>query len=186
MKELKEKTAVSTAKLVGLSLASGGLYLLCHLLQNQKEYKKQLGDSVLPEGLMLATIITWGLSAYAKTIACTTFNQKWIKQSDVNTAINWVSLSGLLNLAAGISLIILAFKMKAALEEKMQRPLNGFLTFFFNIFYINHVIDNFDKVPATVKAAVNTDDLEKYAELLQKGILSQDEFDAKKKEILGL
>eukprot|EP01080_Neovahlkampfia_damariscottae_P012407 gene12407-6074_t len=38
----------------------------------------------------------------------------------------------------------------------------------------------------TTKTTETIDDLEKYADLLKKGILTQQEFDAKKKQILGL
>lgn len=41
-------------------------------------------------------------------------------------------------------------------------------------------------VVETVPAASNADELKKYKELLDSGIISQEEFDAKKKQLLGL
>ena len=45
---------------------------------------------------------------------------------------------------------------------------------------------NAKNAPVVVASASNADELKKFKELLDLGIISQEEFDAKKKQLLGL
>ncbi len=98
----------------------------------------------------------------------------------------------------GILFTIIAFKIRKVLISYTKNDLNqdlkmnGFLTFLFNIFYVNHKINQI--VSGNISGNQNsnnvpqddiTSQLEKLNDLKEKGILSQDEFDNKKQELLA-
>ena len=165
--ELKDEMAISTGKLIGLSIVSVGLYFLYYLSKNQDKFDKAVGKEILSGKLFLSYIITWGLSDYFTAVGMTTW-------------------SSLLNFVSGVLIIVLAFKAKTALEEFSGKKMNPFATFFFTFFYINYFLNNHDNAASVSNAPTNVEQIEKLADMLQKGIITQDEFDAKKKELLDL
>ena len=50
----------------------------------------------------------------------------------------------------------------------------------------NSVVHNVQPASVVINNSSNADELKKYKELLDMGVISQEEFDAKKKELLGL
>ena len=50
----------------------------------------------------------------------------------------------------------------------------------------NSVVHNVQPAPVVINNSSNADELKKYKELLDMGAISQEEYDQKKKELLGL
>ena len=180
MKELEDKMAISTGKFIGLTLASGGLYFLYYIFTNRERFNKEFDKEVISNSMILGIIITYGLSSLFTGFAFGMLNGR-AKEA----AAAFSMISSLLSFASTVLIILIAFKSKAVLEERTGKQMNWFFTCILTFFYINHFIKNQSNSVAGNNSS-NIDDLEKFASMLEKGILTQDEFDAKKKELLGL
>ena len=119
-----------------------------------------------------------------------------------------IDFSNLLGFVSFISGIVISFKMKDILKEfsdnnEMIISYNWFLTFFLNIMYINYKInENIDYIaqnsivdkeetPTSDKETTSEktpespeDRLQKLADVKEKGLINEDEFNSKKEEIL--
>ena len=105
--------------------------------------------------------------------------------------------------------VVIAFSMKKVLKEfsdnnEMNISYNGFLTFFLNFVYINYKVnENIDSIaqnkivdkvdtPTSNKEEITSektpdspeDRLKKLADMKEKGLINEDEFNTKKEEIL--
>lgn len=186
MKNLKGKTSENTFVLFGLTIATAGLYYLYYLIKNRQAIVDELGEEALPQGLFKTLVIVWGVADLCGALSLALLPDR----SAYKEAVALANFGGLFNFAITVILIILAFKTKAAIENKTNQRVSGAATFFFTFFYINDVINKDGErsnSSATVKSQEsNLEDLARYNELLQQGILTQEEFDAKKKEILAI
>jgi len=131
-----------------------------------------------------------GDSWFAQSLA-----HKAVFEIDAHEMINILMVK--LNYLVGILLIIIAFKIRKLLqiytksELNKDLKMNGFLIFFLTIFYTNYKMNKIITGNIIDKQNINnspnndiTEQLEKINDLKVKGILSQDEFDKKKKDLL--
>jgi len=129
--ELKDKIDTKTVNMVLLSIATVGLYLLLWLYRSNliisETTKIRLADN---------TYIIW-------LTVCLGLGGAF---SGTDSALDLVGF--ILILAANVLYIVWAFKAKKALSEyalsefKIDLRMNGFYTFFLNVFYINYCIND--------------------------------------------
>ena len=175
----------STAKLVALTCLTMGFYLAYRLGVMRCALRQRFDTEVLSAPLLLSYLIVTGLGLFNKNIALfMAFTAR--RRSEMEAAQGFDIIASLFFFAAAILLIILSFKAKTILEEKLARPLSGAGTFFFSAFYLNYALRCADASPAAAAAGLHNaaEQLERYAAMLEKGLLTREEFDAKKKALL--
>ncbi len=209
-KQILEEIKESQAKLIILTILTGGIYFVLQLYKNQDKYNAlNDGDNkVIPDWIFyvfFATLLITGLCGFGMNnsfdgiiTSVNSMNRGGAKRNyETYQALSIIST--FVTVLGSILWIITAFKIKSALEDYTRKELNqelganAFLTFLFTIFYINHKVNqivsgNLTGVPTSNNNS-GTDDissqLEKLADLKEKGILSQEEFDTKKQELLS-
>ena len=164
---------------------------------SRKKILNQLTESKITESLPAFFVITSILSAFLQGYGET--------QLDGESAI---ALSGLFQLISFVLMVVIAFQMKKVLEEfsvnnEMKISYNGFLTFLLSFIYINYklnenidyiaqnsIVDKeetttSDKEITSEKTPESPEDrLQKLAEMKEKGLINEDEFNSKKEVIL--
>ena len=164
---------------------------------SRKKILNQLTESKITESLPAFFVITSILSAFLQGYGET--------QLDGESAI---ALSGLFQLISFVLMVVIAFQMKKVLEEfsvnnEMKISYNGFLTFLLSFMYINYklnenidyiaqnsIVDKeetttSDKEITSEKTPESPEDrLQKLAEMKEKGLINEDEFNSKKEVIL--
>ena len=164
---------------------------------SRKKIINQLTESKINESLPAFFVITSILSAFLQGYGET--------QLDGESAI---ALSGLFQLISVVLMVVIAFQMKKVLEEfsvnnEMKISYNGFLTFLLSFMYINYklnenidyiaqnsIVDKeetttSDKEITSEKTPESPEDrLQKLAEMKEKGLINEDEFNSKKELIL--
>ena len=164
---------------------------------SRKKILNQLTESKITESLPVIFVITAILSVFLQGYGET--------QLDGESAI---ALSGLFQLISVVLMIVIAFQMKKVLEEfsvnnEMKISYNGFLTFLLSFIYINYklnenidyiaqnsIVDKeetttSDKEITSEKTPESPEDrLQKLAEMKEKGLINEDEFNSKKEVIL--
>ena len=164
---------------------------------SRKKILNQLTESKITESLPVIFVITSILSAFLQGYGET--------QLDGESAI---ALSGLFQLISFVLMVVIAFQMKKVLEEfsvnnEMKISYNGFLTFLLSFIYINYklnenidyiaqnsIVDKeetttSDKEITSEKTPESPEDrLQKLAEMKEKGLINEDEFNSKKEVIL--
>ena len=164
---------------------------------SRKKILNQLTESKINESLPAFFVITSILSAFLQGYGET--------QLDGESAI---ALSGLFQLISVVLMVVIAFQMKKVLEEfsvnnEMKISYNGFLTFLLSFIYINYklnenidyiaqnsIVDKeetttSDKEITSEKTPESPEDrLQKLAEMKEKGLINEDEFNSKKELIL--
>jgi len=164
---------------------------------SRKKILNQLTESKITESLPVIFVITSILSVFLQGYGET--------QLDGESAI---ALSGLFQLISFVLMVVIAFQMKKVLEEfsvnnEMKISYNGFLTFLLSFMYINyklnenidHIAQNSivdkeetttsDKEITSEKTPESPEDrLQKLAEMKEKGLINEDEFNSKKEVIL--
>ena len=164
---------------------------------SRKKILNQLTESKINESLPAFFVITSILSAFLQGYGET--------QLDGESAI---ALSGLFQLISFVLMVVIAFQMKKVLEEfsvnnEMKISYNGFLTFLLSFMYFNYKLnENIDYIaqnsivdkeetPTSDKEITSEktpespeDRLQKLAEMKEKGLINEDEFNSKKEVIL--
>ena len=164
---------------------------------SRKKILNQLTESKITESLPAIFVITSILSVFLQGYGET--------QLDGESAI---ALSGLFQLLSFVLMVVIAFQMKKVLEEfsvnnEMKISYNGFLTFLLSFMYINYklnenidyiaqnsIVDKeetttSDKEITSEKTPESPEDrLQKLAEMKEKGLINEDEFNSKKEVIL--
>tara|TARA_B100000809_G_scaffold73925_1_gene71691 strand:+ start:292 stop:900 length:609 start_codon:yes stop_codon:yes gene_type:complete len=164
---------------------------------SRKKILNQLTESKITESLPVIFVITSILSVFLQGYGET--------QLDGESAI---ALSGLFQLISFVLMVVIAFQMKKVLEEfsvnnEMKISYNGFLTFLLSFMYINYklnenidyiaqnsIVDKeetttSDKEITSEKTPESPEDrLQKLAEMKEKGLINEDEFNSKKEVIL--
>ena len=115
-----------------LTIATVGIYPIIWLFNNYKIIDKVTNSTTATDTYVIWIAVCVGLSsAFAGTGE---------EIMDV--------LSGVLTIASSVLYIVWAFRAKKSLQEyalnihKIDLRMNGFYTFFFNIYYINFCINN--------------------------------------------
>jgi len=163
---------------------------------SRKKILNQLTESKINESLPSFFVITSILSAFLQGYGETQLDQSAI------------TVGGLLQLISVVLMVVIAFQMKKVLEEfsvnnEMKISYNGFLTFLLSFIYINYKLNEnidyiaqnsiVDKEETTTSEKEITsektpdspeDKLQKLGDLKEKGLLTEDEFNSKKAEIL--
>ena len=164
---------------------------------SRKKILNQLTESKINESLPAFFVITSILSAFLQGYGET--------QLDGESAI---ALSGLFQLISFVLMVVIAFQMKKVLEEfsvnnEMKISYNGFLTFLLSFMYINYKLnENIDYIAQNSivdKEETTTSDkeitsektpespeekLQKLADMKEKGLISEEDYNNKKEEIL--
>jgi len=165
-----------TGKLVGLTAATGGLYIFLHLFKVLKPLNKKLKDAINPT-VFLVAVILFGLglqissraaaSAVSANSIVENYRSEFLRYADrasyteiieqstmiisqIGDSLDfaWLvnTLAEFLIIGSSIAFIMIAFKMKKALESytkdelDFDLKLNPVATAFFSIFYINFSI----------------------------------------------
>ena len=143
---------VPTGKFILLTIATGGVYYFMHMFKLQTSLNDKIKNMVHPILLLIvAGMFAWGLIIDAWAFEMMADAQLLEDISASNTAFSITKFVKLVNYAYGIMIIVIAFQMKKALEtyaaERLRQnvKLNPFATFFFNFFYINHILDKWSK-----------------------------------------
>ena len=163
---------------------------------SRKKILNQLTESKINESLPSFFVITSILSAFLQGYGETQLDQSAI------------TVGGLLQLISVVLMVVIAFQMKKVLEEfsvnnEMKISYNGFLTFLLSFIYINYklnenidyiaqnsIVDKeetttSDKEITSEKTPESPEDrLQKLAEMKEKGLINEDEFNSKKEVIL--
>ena len=163
---------------------------------SRKKILNQLTESKINESLPAFFVIASILSAFLQGYGETQLDQSAI------------TVSGLLQLISVVLMVVIAFQMKKVLEEfsvnnEMKISYNGFLTFLLSFIYINYklnenidyiaqnsIVDKeetttSDKEITSEKTPESPEDrLQKLAEMKEKGLINEDEFNSKKEVIL--
>ena len=176
--------AQPSGKFICLSIITLGVYTLYSLIRHQDKFNSAVGKDAISQNLMLSLVLAWGgcdliisLAQVAEIMSST--------RAGLSMAESLYSISAILGWTVSIILIVMAFNAKAALEDKFNVKLNAFWTFLFNFLYINHFLNKPVEISVAAKnKSSNADELEKYASMFERGVLTQEEFDFKKKEIL--
>ena len=163
---------------------------------SRKKILNQLTESKINESLPSFFVITSILSAFLQGYGETQLDQSAI------------TVGGLLQLISVVLMVVIAFQMKKVLEKfsvnnEMKISYNGFLTFLLSFIYINYklnenidyiaqnsIVDKeetttSDKEITSEKTPESPEDrLQKLAEMKEKGLINEDEFNSKKEVIL--
>ena len=143
---------IGTGKLIGLSFVTGWIFFWIHLYKMVNTVSKQFNYAIGAK-LKLTAIIFTGLSYTMYNLASSRLSMlsnhptKYAVKYAVEESMLLSSIGGLLASIGGVLLIILAFKLKKALEEyakvklNYDFKLNPFATFFFTFIYINYAIN---------------------------------------------
>ena len=173
---------------------------------SRKNSLNKIAGSKISDALVIIYLITSIL-----WILLSGYSQVLINMGNLFEIIQGVNYSNYANicmLVAIILQIVIAFSMKNILKEfsennEMNISYNGFFTFLFNYVYINYKInENIDYIaqnsivdkeetPTSVKETTSEktpespeDRLQKLADMKEKGLINEDEFNSKKEEIL--
>ena len=163
---------------------------------SRKKILNQLTESKINESLPAFFVITSILSAFLQGYGETQFDESAI------------AVGGFLSFISVVLMVVIAFQMKKVLEEfsvnnEMKISYNGFLTFLLSFMYINYklnenidyiaqnsIVDKeetttSDKEITSEKTPESPEDrLQKLAEMKEKGLINEDEFNSKKEVIL--
>ena len=163
---------------------------------SRKKILNQLTESKITESLPAFFVITSILSAFLQGYGETQFDESAI------------AVGGFLSFISVVLMVVIAFQMKKVLEEfsvnnEMKISYNGFLTFLLSFMYINYklnenidyiaqnsIVDKeetttSDKEITSEKTPESPEDrLQKLAEMKEKGLINEDEFNSKKEVIL--
>ena len=163
---------------------------------SRKKIINQLTESKINESLPAFFVITSILSAFLQGYGETQFDESAI------------AVGGFLSFISVVLMVVIAFQMKKVLEEfsvnnEMKISYNGFLTFLLSFIYINYklnenidyiaqnsIVDKeetttSDKEITSEKTPESPEDrLQKLAEMKEKGLINEDEFNSKKEVIL--
>ena len=163
---------------------------------SRKKILNQLTESKINESLPAFFVITSILSAFLQGYGETQFDESAI------------AVGGFLSFISVVLMVVIAFQMKKVLEEfsvnnEMKISYNGFLTFLLSFIYINYKLNEnidyiaqnsiVDKEETTTSEKEITsektpespeDRLQKLAEMKEKGLINEDEFNSKKEVIL--
>ena len=163
---------------------------------SRKKNLNQLTESKINESLPAFFVITSILSAFLQGYGETQFDESAI------------AVGGFLSFISVVLMVVIAFQMKKVLEEfsvnnEMKISYNGFLTFLLSFIYINYklnenidyiaqnsIVDKeetttSDKEITSEKTPESPEDrLQKLAEMKEKGLINEDEFNSKKEVIL--
>ena len=163
---------------------------------SRKKILNQLTESKINESLPAFFVITSILSAFLQGYGETQFDESAI------------AVGGFLSFISVVLMVVIAFQMKKVLEEfsvnnEMKISYNGFLTFLLSFMYINYKLnENIDYIaqnsivdkeetPTSDKEITSEktpespeDRLQKLAEMKEKGLINEDEFNSKKEVIL--
>ena len=163
---------------------------------SRKKIINQLTESKINESLPAFFVITSILSAFLQGYGETQFDESAI------------AVGGFLSFISVVLMVVIAFQMKKVLEEfsvnnEMKISYNGFLTFLLSFMYINYklnenidyiaqnsIVDKeetttSDKEITSEKTPESPEDrLQKLAEMKEKGLINEDEFNSKKEVIL--
>jgi len=163
---------------------------------SRKKILNQLTESKINESLPAFFVITSILSAFLQGYGETQFDESAI------------AVGGFLSFISVVLMVVIAFQMKKVLEEfsvnnEMKISYNGFLTFLLSFIYINYklnenidyiaqnsIVDKeetttSDKEITSEKTPESPEDrLQKLAEMKEKGLINEDEFNSKKEVIL--
>lgn len=189
IKDLKSEIGESTWKLLILDIVTGGIYTFIWLIDRYRIFNRTAGKMIIDRNLIIASAVSLGIGDYITGF------------SDKPTG----SVIGMLfTLGGGVIQIIIAFKLAGILEGKVQsefrvvKHFNVFYLVIFNIFYINYIIQHLDQIEQDAKTTSlhsstmndqSQDDamvqLEKLADMKDKGILTDDEFRAQKAKLLS-
>ncbi len=193
-KDILVKIAESPVLFIVLGIITLGGYLHLHIYKNQDNYNALSDEGeVVPNWMIFSSLAAYVLSGLILLI-----RDLFMSSMTLSNFNKLHTISNNVLLIVGIFMVIIAFKMKTILTNYTQNKLNkdlkmnGFLTVLFNIFYVNHKINQIvsGNIPGNQNSNnVPQDDitsqLEKLNDLKEKGILSQDEFNAKKQELLA-
>jgi predicted membrane protein len=130
--ELKDKVNTKTLNMVLLSIATAGIYLLLWLYKSNQKINETTKIKVVDDTYVIWVAVCLGWSGALSNLGDVLFD----------------SLSGILLIALNALYIVWAFKAKNALSEyalnehKIDLRMNGFYTFFLNIFYVNYCIND--------------------------------------------
>ena len=173
---------------------------------SRKNSLNKIAGSKISDGLVIVYLITSIIS-----LLLSGYSQVLINMGNLFEKIQGVNYSNYANicmLVAIILQIVIAFSMKNILKEfsennEMNISYNGFFTFLFNYVYINFKInENIDYIaensivdkeetPTSDKETTSEktpespeDRLKKLADMKEKGLINEDEFNSKKEVIL--
>ena len=130
--ELKDKINTKTLNMALLSIATAGIYLLLWLYKSNQKINETTKIKVVDDTYIIWVAVCLGWSGALSNLGDVLFD----------------SLSGILLIALNALYIVWAFKAKNALSEhalnehKIDLRMNGFYTFFLNIFYVNYCIND--------------------------------------------
>ncbi|MFG6204859.1 MULTISPECIES: hypothetical protein [Pseudomonas] len=130
--ELKDKINTKTLNMVLLSMATAGLYLLLWLYKSNQKISETTKIKLVDDTYIIWLAVCLGWCGLLSNLGDVLFD----------------TLSFALMIAYNALYIVWAFKAKNALSEyalnvhKIDLRMNGFYTFFFNIFYVNYCIND--------------------------------------------
>lgn len=130
--ELKDKINTKTLNMVLLSMATAGLYLLLWLYKSNQKISETTKIKLVDDTYIIWLAVCIGWCSMLTNLGDVLFD----------------TLSFGLMIAYNALYIVWAFKARKALSEyalnvhKIDLRMNGFYTFFFNIFYVNYCIND--------------------------------------------
>lgn len=115
-----------------------------------------------------------------------------LADGEFRLANNISSFTGIISLVSFIILIVTALQIRKIVElifahEGIKKDINIILTVIFQCVYIYYVLNKSSieqNIPSQTPATDITDKLEKLSALLEKGVLSKEEFENEKKKLL--
>lgn len=156
------QNTMSTLNLIIFSLLTMGLFGYLQIRIMNKEIQQTTQQKTSSHSYIFTAGLLLGLSFLFSSIDLSLMNSSfnllsegvWREREDVEIlyylAIFVSVISTLLSISASILYIIWAFKMRTILTSYAEKnnitlPLNGFLTFIFNYFYINYKLNEFNQ-----------------------------------------
>ena len=180
IRDLKSEIGESTGKMVALGILTFGVYYFIWLIERYNVFNRLSSHKIIDRNLIVAAAIVMGIGNYMSLI------------SEMGTAV--MAIENMCNIGWAVLFIAMAFKMARVLEDHIRGELqvakhfNSFYLVIFNIFYINYIIQHLDEIEqeSGIRDGNNLDQLEKLAQLKEKGVLSDEEFQAQKAKLLAL
>lgn len=130
--DLKDHVNLKTTTFVGLTVATAGLYPLFWIWQNSRVIGTVTRNDIVSSTFLLCMVAVAGWSAALGSAS----------DRDVR------EFGALLGLPLVVLYVIWAFKAKKCIEEyalrefRVDARMNGFYTFFLNVYYINYCIND--------------------------------------------
>ncbi len=138
VEELKDKVNTKTLNFVLLTVVTFGVYPLLWMYRNNSMIESTIKTKITDNSYIVWIAVCLGVSGAFSESALTSFG---------DDAIIMFALSMIFSMTSAILYIVWAFKARTAIQNyalntyKIDLKMNGFLTFFCTIYYVNYCIN---------------------------------------------